>query len=94
MQTSKELIKFNKACKKMYDYYISLGFLGINSAVDTGNEWAFLQEDSIENPCGNRPIFVDKENGSMRVCDYFNDNDYSSLISAQILQVPRQYMAK
>ena len=73
MQTSKKLIEFNEACRKMYDYYISLGFLGINSAVDTGNEWAFLQEDSIENPCGNRPIFVNKNNGSMRVCDYFNN---------------------
>ena len=94
MQTSEKLKKFNEACKKMYDYYIALGFIGINSAVDTGNEWAFLQEDSIKNPCGNRPIFVNKENGSMRVFDFFNDNDYSLLKTAQILQVPKQYLGK
>ena len=94
MQKNEKLIEFNQACKKMYDYYISMGFLGINSAVDAGNEWAFLQEDSVNKPCGNRPIFVNKKNGSMRVCDYFNDNDYSLLINSKLLQVSKEYMAK
>ena len=76
------------------DIYHRRGFTGIGGIGDTGDEWVFFpapEQQGDDLPMGESPLFFNKRNGAIRICEFGNSRDDDLLDNAVLIAIPSMF---